>query len=604
MKMASATRLFVVAIICSFALTVALATSVSSAPFTYSASSAPSPVKEDVGLTRWWLEDGRLRTKGAASDRPLPVGSLMKPFVVKAWARAHPGEAPPRHRCEGGVSCWRPSGHGDLGLAGALAVSCNAYFRALAADTPARDLAAALVDEGFTLRASPSPEAAIGLDGADGPLVRPRALLEAYVRLTREPWPVGEDVRTQVLAGLRDSATRGTARGLGRRGYWAKTGTVPALDGVPLRTSGWALAVDDAGSPVLGLLARGTGREAATALGSALAREDRMVAPLGPEASAVDVVRVALLGALSPRAIVVRNVGAAPVAGSRGYVGPGGQLALLPKDRLADGSWEIEVPRYGFRRRVRGGLACTAAPNGTLRLVLSTPRDEYVAGVLAAELDRPDPETRVALGAAVLRFLDDGPRHADATVCDQTHCAWFVGRGPRLLWPAPDRAEPVRLDTRQAADDAGGLAPELWSRIQDLARMPGPARWTAHCGGAPLSAHAVWGNGDRRIWSCPRHQGRPGPVWRRRWSADALARAFGGPVSAVEVAGRDGVWQLRVSTPAGSRDLGFDDAHRALARVSGWDSLPSPALRVVRAGADFEAEGVGSGHRVGLCLGE
>jgi hypothetical protein len=362
--------------------------------------------------------------------------------------------------------------------------------------------------------------------------------------------------------------------------------------------------VDDAGSAVLGLLAHGTGREAATALGSALAREDRTVAPLGPEAAAADVVRVALLGALSPRAIVARNLGPAPVASSRGYVGPGGHLTLLPKDRLADGSWEIAVPRYGFRRRVRGDLACTAAADGILRLVLSTSRDEYVAGVLAAELDGADAETRVALGAAVLRFLDDGPRHADATVCDQTHCAWFVGRGPRLLWPAPDRPVPVRHDAREPDDDAGGIAPELWSRIQERARMPGPARWTSHCGGAPLSAHAVWGNGDRRVWSCPRHQGRPGPGWRRRWSADALARAFGGRVSAVEVAERDGVWQLRVRTASGSRDLGFDEAHRALARVSGWDSLPSPALRVVPAGADFEAEGVGSGHRVGLCLGE
>src|SRR5262249_18853220 len=152
-----------------------------------------------------------------------------------------------------------------------------------------------------------------------------------------------------------------------------------------------AIAVDDAGAAVLGLLAHGTGREAAAALGSALERDDRPSAPLGPAAAVPDdAVSVALLGALSPRAILARNGGAAPVTGSRGYVGPGGQLALRPKDRLGDGSWEIAVPAYQFRRRVRGALACTAAPNGTLRLVLSTPREEYVAGVLAAELDGAD----------------------------------------------------------------------------------------------------------------------------------------------------------------------------------------------------------------------
>src|SRR5215475_2933452 len=123
-----------------------------------SAFSASSAVKEDAALTRWWLEDGRVGGDGAAFDRPLPVGSLMKPFVAKAWTRTHPGETPPRHRCEGGAKCWRPSGHGHLGLAGALAVSCNAYFRALAAETPARDLATTLVEEGFSVPVPPSPD--------------------------------------------------------------------------------------------------------------------------------------------------------------------------------------------------------------------------------------------------------------------------------------------------------------------------------------------------------------------------------------------------------------------------------------------------------------
>jgi hypothetical protein len=565
--------------------------------------SAPSAVKENSGFRTWRLDGG-----ATADDRAWPVGSLQKPFVAKAWARAHPGERPPRRRCDAASGCWRPSGHGELGLARALAVSCNVYFRALAADTPQDVLASVLREEGFVVPVGPSPEAAIGLAlDRDAVTIRAATLLAAYVRLTREPWPFADDVRGEVLVGLRDSAKLGTARGLGQRGYWAKTGTVPALDGRALRTSGWAIAVDDAGSARLGLLEHGTGREAATALGRLLETARR---PTGPDAMTADepgVVSVAMLGALRPRAILARNAGPAPILGSRGYVGPGASLRLQPGDRLGPGLWDVTLPGRTFRRRVKGALSCGEAPDGTLRLALRTSPDEYVAGVLGAELDRESSEMRTALGAAVLRFLDEGARHADTTVCDQTHCAWFVGRGPRLFWPAPDRPVPARLERRsEGAVDKGGsaLEPRLWARIQETALHPGPARWTSHCGGAPLSAHSVWGNGDRRVWACPRHQGKPAPVWRRRWTGDLLARAFGGTIRSLEVVETGGVWKLRVLIAAGSRDVGFDEAHRLLARVSGWDSLPSPATHVVRNETGFEAEGVGSGHRVGLCLGE
>jgi stage II sporulation protein D len=573
--------------------------------------SAPSAVRENSAFRTWRLEGGAVRTDATADDRVWTVGSLLKPFVVKAWARAHPGGLPPRRRCGAASGCWRPSGHGELGLARALAVSCNVYFRALAADTPPDILASVLREEGFAVPVGPSPEAAIGLAlEHDAVTIRAATLLSAYVRLTREPWPFADDVRREVLAGLRDAATQGTARGLGRRGYWAKTGTVPALDGRALRTSGWAIAVDDAGSAWLGLLEHGTGREAARALGGLLETTRRSAAADATTATTADepgVVSVSMLGALRPRAILARNAGRAPVLGSHGYVGPGGSLRLQPGDRLEPGLWDVTLPGRTFRRRVKGALSCGEGPDGTLRLALRTSPEEYVAGVLAAELDEANPDMQTALGAAVLRFLEEGARHADTTVCDQTHCAWFVGRGPRLLWPAPDRPVPARFERgSEGAVERGGpaLEPRLWARIRETALRPGPARWTSHCGGAPLSAHAVWGNGDRRVWACARHQGKPAPVWRRQWTGDLLARAFGATIRNLEVADTGEVWTLRVLTAAGSRDVGFDETHRLLARVSGWDSLPSPATRVVRNGTGFEAEGVGSGHRVGLCLGE
>ena len=63
---------------------VSTAVSLFFAPTAFSVSSA---VEEHAALTRWWLEGGRVGGGGAAFDRPLPVGSLMKPFVAKAWAQ-------------------------------------------------------------------------------------------------------------------------------------------------------------------------------------------------------------------------------------------------------------------------------------------------------------------------------------------------------------------------------------------------------------------------------------------------------------------------------------------------------------------------------------
>jgi hypothetical protein len=70
----------------------------------------------------------------------------------------------------------------------------------------------------------------------------------------------------------------------------------------------------------------------------------------------------------------------------------------------------------------------------------------------------------------------------------------------------------------------------------------------------------------------------------------------------LQVDDRGGTWNLHVATADGTRRLRFDQVHRALAGVLGWSALPSPARRVRRVPGGWEAEGVGLGHRVGLCL--
>lgn len=571
-------------------------------------------------LQTWTLEQGRVAASPAASAAPLAAGSLQKPFVAKAWAAAHPGVPTPRLRCTRNAGCWFPAGHGELGLAGALAVSCNAYFRALAADTPIPQLQEALVGEGFS--ALPlTPDLAIGLAGPEGALaIAPPDLLEAYARLVREPWSRGEPVRRDVLAGLRAAALKGTAGALGQRGWWAKTGTVPAANGDPTRTAGLLVAVDDAGWAILARLEPGTGRQAAAALAPTLARlrpwlarrDARALRPAAPpvppasapprrEAAPDGLVRVRLLDLLDAARLEVRNLGPSPIAAGRGFLGPQAIRVLRAGDRIGPGLLEIRAVPGGFVRRLDGRLEVDRTPRGMLGLTARLSRREYVAGVLAAELPGGVAERRLELGAAVLRFLGAGPRHGGAEVCDSTHCAWFVGRGPRLAWVTPRLA---RVQAEGPADPFNGLDEGAWTAMEAEARRPGPALWSAHCGGAPLSPHALWGRGDTAAPPCRRHDADRARPWTRVWSAAAAAKAFGAPVRGLAVEGREGVWALRIEGDRAVWTASYDEAHRRVAAVLGWDALPSPADAVEAIPGGWRVRGVGWGHRVGLCLGD
>lgn len=568
-------------------------------------------------LQTWTLEQGRLVLGPGASAAPLAVGSLQKPFVAKAWAAAHPAAPTPRFRCGPRSACWFPSGHGEVGLTRALTVSCNAYFRNLAKDTPSSVLESTFNAEGFSSMPL-SPDLAIGLAGPDGALqIRPGELLDAYERLVREPWTVGEPVRAQVLAGLREAALKGTAGALGQRGWWAKTGTVPSLDGDPTRTAGLLVAVDDAGWAILARLEPGTGRQAAAALAPVLARlrpwqAARSAAeqpnpvsskpePLRVKSPETLGVRVRLLGLLGSKRIEVRNLGTSPIPAARSYLGPGAVRTLRAGDRIGPGLLELRDPATGLARRFEGSLACGRAPKGAMSLTATLTPREYVSGVLAGELPHGSSERRIELGAAVLRFIAQGPRHTGADVCDSTHCAWFVGRGPQVAWVTPRQAVHPQVDV---ADSLNGLPDADWTAIGKAAARPGPALWTAHCGGAPLSPHAVWGHGDTAVQPCPRHgpdQSRP---WTREWKSADLARAFGAPVRGIRVEMDAGTWSLRIESDRDAWALRYDDAHRRLATVLGWDALPSPADAIEAIPNGFRARGVGWGHRVGLCLSD
>jgi stage II sporulation protein D len=552
---------------------------------------------------------GESVSPAAEAGLPRAVGSLQKPWVVAAWGEAHPGEAPPRLECTADSRCWLPAGHGRVDLARGIAHSCNAYFLALARATPEPLRAETLERAGFAVRRPLSPEASIGLGPLDAlPRIAPSALLRAYRELLRRPWPSRDDLRLAVLDGMRAAGRDGTGAALGARGHLVKTGTVPALDGRPLATSGWVLAATPGGeSLALALLPDGTGARAAELLGAELA-------PAGDRVSAHPVrasrrppahVRVRLLSTLRPDSIRVTNAGTGPVRlrrkGEREtWLGPGASAEAEPGLEAGPGLLRLDVAPHRLVRYYEGTLEISGR-KGFPHLVLTTGTRAWVDGVLRGELGGRTPELREELSAAALRFLRAGPRHGADHLCDTTHCAVFAGRGPAVAWVTPRRAE-LLAGERLAAGTAL-LDDAAWGRALDLASRPGPEHFTGHCGGTPLSPREVWGRGPREALSCPRHSPADTQAWERLLPDETLASAFGRPVVELRAEVVDGARRTRVSTRERSDALLYDDLHRLLAPSLGWDALPSPPDSFERVGGGWLARGRGRGHRVGLCLG-
>lgn len=539
------------------------------------------------------------------AESPRRVGSLQKLWVVRAWSRAHEeGSArPPRFVCDATSRCWRPAGHGALDLREAIAASCNAYFRRLARDVPEDVLSDAFREAGFAFDGPLDAERAVGLAADDAPRIAPAALLRSAVRLLGEPWTGGDAWRGILRDGLRDALESGTSERSPLRGLLAKTGTVDALDGTPHQTSGWALFVDPARrAGYLALLPRGTGAEAAVRLGRRLRDEGRGGVAKAPR-PVPSPVRIRLFAALRPTEIRVTNRGSAPIAvsgASRAWLGPGAAATVPPGRRIGPGDLRLDVLPYRLPRLVRGSVEVRGSGRG-LEVTLETSVRDALDGIVRGEVPNAPRERRVDVAAAVLRFLARGSRHGRDALCDTTHCARFAGFGPGVAWPRPDRAvpEPVPAAWPEPALDTLG--------IEDAGRRaerPGPAFLTAHCGGEPLSEHAVWGAGSRDAAPCPRHRA-PAAEWSRDLTDADLRRAFGAPVVSLEAIVVSGVRRTRVTRSDGRVLEGlWDEIHALLRPVGGWDALPSPPDSWERLGNGWRARGRGSGHRVGLCLAD
>jgi cell division protein FtsI/penicillin-binding protein 2 len=179
-------------------------------------------------------------------DRPIPMGSLVKPFTALAYS----GDFP-EFECKGALDrCWLKRGHGRLNFTEALAQSCNSYFLQLARQVDSNALRLIAAKYQITAPVDDSADTRIGL--GTGWQISPLALARAYAELSLRG---GEPTVAHILNGLVASARTGTSSAIGA-GALAKTGTAPCTAKMHHVGDGYTLVLEPASAPRVALLVR------------------------------------------------------------------------------------------------------------------------------------------------------------------------------------------------------------------------------------------------------------------------------------------------------------------------------------------------------------
>ena len=199
-----------------------------------------------------------------APNVAIPVGSLVKPFTAIAYGQRHRMHFPV-HECTG-EDCWLKTGHGTIGLAAAIANSCNSYFRNLAADLMPLDVAD--VADRFGLHGPAwdcDRSALFGMGNAWR--LSPIEVARAYAELASRRTEPGVE---QIVSGMRQAAAVGTAAAIGKAlrsaSALAKTGTAPCSHIPKAAGDGYAVVIYPGDSPRYVLLVQvhaTVGRQAA-----------------------------------------------------------------------------------------------------------------------------------------------------------------------------------------------------------------------------------------------------------------------------------------------------------------------------------------------------
>jgi cell division protein FtsI/penicillin-binding protein 2 len=190
------------------------------------------------------------------AEQPIPLGSLVKPFIALAYGEEHQFRYP-THVCMGSAGgCWLPRGHGEIGITAAIAVSCNSYFRMLTAGMTSADIVPTVQRLGLDPPASElSGSDLIGVGNRW--LISPLHMAHAYLELNRSREQPGG---REVVAGMAQSARQGTGaevdRALKHSSALVKTGTAACIHRDHAPGDGFVVALVPSDQPELLLMVR------------------------------------------------------------------------------------------------------------------------------------------------------------------------------------------------------------------------------------------------------------------------------------------------------------------------------------------------------------
>ena len=219
---------------------------------------------------------------------------------------------------------------------------------------------------------------------------------------------------------------------------------------------------------------------------------------------------------------------------------------------------------------------------GHLLLIAHIPLEQYVASVLAGELNGvTNPETLKAMAVAIRTYAI---RHRSAhaaegyDLCDTTHCQ-------NVYW---SQRRKVHQD---AAESTEGLM--LWWKGE-----PAATYYSAHCGGtsesSPMGAYLPVKADSHCVTRGNDH-------WRAAFTGEQLASALllNAPATTFEVTERSASGRANYLSVNGRR-IGANQLQSALGNRYGWQ-MKSLLFDVTRVGDKFVFAGRGRGHGVGLC---
>lgn len=290
-----------------------------------------------------------------------------------------------------------------------------------------------------------------------------------------------------------------------------------------------------------------------------------------------DTVQVRILSRYHPTELAVET--------ERGEVAALDSSSSYPVRFPAGPRYQVRVP--GREPRYYTGALEAWWSNGEIVLVNRAPLEDYVAGVVNAELGRAPPAALRAQGVIARTWaLRHASKRRIYSFGDLANDQVFHG--------FPPDAEQVA----QALDATRGIVLTYRGRAID-------AVYHAECADRVYGASEIWGGGGHDYLVPVELPETIASTAERRWTRrlprkriDPLFRTAAGQHPRYRVRWRDG--RLGVNVVPGEW-IGIDHFRLTVERALGWNTLRSNAFTITVSGDDLIFQGEGFGHLVGLC---